>query len=152
MAQDARVPAGQVGEPSGDRRRCERYCANAPARLQVTGTARHARSRVADIAERGISVRARSAIPEGTRVMLELEVIMPTRLHLGFDLSALVIDGPPASFFARVPATVVRSRPLADGSWELGMEFATEECGSDDLQIVDLYLDHLREGFEDELV
>jgi hypothetical protein len=76
---------------------------------------------------------------------------MPMQVRLGFDLDALVVDGPPVTHFIRVSGIVRRCNHNAMGGWSIGIEFC-EEADPDHLQVVDLYLNHLRDGDEGHLI
>lgn len=132
---------------SGDdeRRHSQRFVASVPVAVRQRGS-KQRRARTWNLAERGVCLNVRSEILVGQRIELDMEVIMPTRVRMGYNMDALVIDGPAVSYFARLPGIVRRIVPCPDGSWDLGVEFcaAAEE---EHLRIVDLYLDHLRDGF-----
>lgn len=130
-----------------ERRNAERFVASLSVNYRTDGTKRVKATRSWDIGERGVCVKGKRPILIGAQVDLEIELIMPTPLRLGYDIDALVIDGPPKSYFARVPGTVRRCDPCPDGAtFDVGIEFC-EACDAEQLRIIDMYLDHLREGF-----
>ena len=157
MAKDARARRQQARQQppdpdySPDRRRSERFVASVPVGFRADGQARPVSTRTWDVGERGVCVRARKAVELGTRLELEIEVIMPTKVRLGFELDALVIDGPSSSHFARVPGVVRRCESCEDGTFDLGIEFC-DDGDPEHLRIIDLYLDHLREGFANQFL
>lgn len=147
MAYDARQwEMGERDDAEDDRRRFERFVASVPVGFRRDGASHPHMTRTWDIAERGACVRAKEAVEPGTSLVLELEVVMPTKVRLGFDVDALVIDGPAQSHFARVTGVVRRCEQCADGSYDIGIEFS-DDTELEHLHVVGMYLDHLRDGF-----
>jgi hypothetical protein len=109
------------------------------------------KARVHDIGPTGVLLRTRRAFKLGSQVDVDIEVVMPMQVRLGFDLDALVIDGPPVTHFVRVVGIVRRCTHRADNGWEIGVEFA-ESVDPQELQVVELYLTHLRDGDEGHLL
>ena len=104
-----------------------------------------AATRTADLAERGMRVRTSQGVELGSRLEFEIEVIMPTKVCLGFEVDSLIIDGPSVSHFARLPGVVRRCEPTPDGHFDIGVEFV--KTGDPETErVVDLYLEHLRDG------
>lgn len=136
------------GNDAADRRRSMRYAADVP--VNVTGHASHAPgiTRSSDLCDEGMCLRTRAPIPTGTDLELEVEVIMPTKVCLGFDVDSLIIDGPSVSHFARLKAVVRRCREVEENVWELGVEFLDRD-DPETARVIGLYLDHLRDGIDE---
>lgn len=135
--QEHDVPKGRASE----RRASDRFAADVPV-LVLAGDELVLDARSWDLGERGASVKLPRTLQVGTRVRCELEVIMPVKVHLGFDFDALVIEGPNMSHFVRIDAVVRRAQPDPDGGWLLGLEF-DPECDEDTTDVLDAYLAHL---------
>jgi hypothetical protein len=129
------------GKPTSERRASDRFLTDVPV-LVLTGDDLTLDARSWDLGERGASVRLPRTLQVGSRVRVELEVIMPVKVHLGFDFDALVIEGPQMSHFVRIDAVVRRTEPVAGGGWLVGLEFDVTGC-EDAIEVLDNYLAHV---------
>ncbi|MCW2960164.1 MAG: hypothetical protein JWM25_1462 [Thermoleophilia bacterium] len=86
----------------------------------------------------------REGIEVGERIDLDLECEVPLRVHLGFDVDSLVIDGPMHTHLVSVSATAVRTNHLSKRLWAIGLEF-DDDTSFEDRQFLQNYVDHLRE-------
>lgn len=102
------------------------------------------RARVVDICDHGARVVLRSGIGVGERVDLDLECEVPLRVHLGFGVDSLVIDGPMHMHLVSVSATAVRSSLISKRRWAVGLEF-NDDASFEDRQFLQHYVDHLHE-------
>jgi len=130
-----------------ERRRGERFPASLPVQCRLVADASIVHARVSNVGDGGVRLRMRRKLELGSLLELDLELFMPMQVRLGFALDALVIDGPPVSHFARVRGVVRRCERRPDSRWDVGVELLPD---SDQLsqQVVDLYLDHLRDSGE----
>ncbi|MCW2926675.1 MAG: hypothetical protein JWM86_643, partial [Thermoleophilia bacterium] len=69
----------------------------------------------------------------------------PLRVHMGYDAHSLVIDGPMHTHLVRIAGNVARAVRLPNRLWEVGIEFCEDTTRFDELQLVQFYVDHLRE-------
>lgn len=131
-----------------ERRRGERFTASVPAQLRLLVDDSLVHARAADLGETGIQLHSRRKLPVGAVVDVDVELFMPMQVRLGFDLDALVIDGPPVSHFARLRGVVRRCERRPDRRWTVGVELLPNN-DSFSRQVLDTYLEHLRD--EDEM-
>jgi hypothetical protein len=131
------------GRKVPERRGGERFAAEVPV-LVLAGDDLILDARSWNLGERGACVHLPRTLQVGSVIRIELEVIMPVKVHLGFDFDALVIDGPQMSHFIRVDAVVRRADPHPDGGWLLGIEFDVDPS-DDACDILDDYLAHLHQ-------
>lgn len=103
------------------------------------------RARVLDISEAGVRVRTRRRLPEGARVLLDMECVLPLRVHLGYDAHSLVVDGPMHTHLVRIAGEVARVERTPSRTYEVGIAFCDETTRFDELQLVQFYVDHLRD-------
>jgi hypothetical protein len=99
-----------------------------------------------DASERGLCLHTGHRFPIGHELDLDVEVYLPLRVHLGYTVDALVIDGPEVTHSARLRARVQRCESVGDGTWETGVEFLAGNDPSE-LRVIDLFLEHLREAY-----
>jgi hypothetical protein len=130
-----------------DRRRAGRIGAKirASVRLADLDGPRHSRARVLDISDVGVRVRTRRKFPVDARVLVDMECVLPLRVHLGYDAHSLVVDGPMHTHLVRIAGVVTRLTPLPGRQYEVGIEFCEDTTRFDELQLVQFYVDHLRE-------
>lgn len=130
-----------------DRRRATRIDAaiRATIRLADLDDATTSRAQVLDISDMGIRVRLRRKVPVGARVLVDMECELPLRVHLGYDAHSLVVDGPMHTHLVRIAGVVTRSVPTRSRQYEVGIEFCEDTTRFDELQLVQFYVDHLRE-------
>ena len=139
------TPDVTVAAPS-DRRRTHRIGAvvRATVRLAELDTTQGNRARIVDISDLGIRMLLKRRLPVGARVLVDLECELPLRVHLGYDVDALVVDGPMHTHLVRVAGTVARL-DREGGLYHVGVEFCADTTRFDELQVVRFYVDHLRE-------
>lgn len=130
-----------------ERRRTGRIDAaiRATVRLADLDDATTSRAQVLDISDLGVRLRLRRRVPVGARVLVDMECELPLRVHLGFDAHSLVVDGPMHTHLVRIAGVVSRSSPTRSRQYEVGIEFCEETTRFDELQLVQFYVDHLRE-------
>jgi len=102
-------------------------------------------ARAVDISDTGVRLLLRRRSPVGSRVVLDLECELPLRVHLGYDADSLVVDGPMHTHVVRIAGTVARCVRRDPRLWEIGVEFCADTTRFDELQVMRLYVDHLRE-------
>ena len=132
--------------PGGDRRRTERIDAalRATVRLAELEDQLVTRARIVDISEVGVRVMLRRRLPVGARVLVDMECDLPLRVHLGYDAHSLVVDGPMHTHLVRIAGTVARSERRGR-LYDVGVEFCEDTTRFDELQVLQFYVDHLRE-------
>lgn len=129
----------------GDRRNFTRFETDVPVVLHDDGSTLVTSERTADLAYRGVCVAAHHPIDPGTELEIEIEVLMPTRISLGYDINALSVDGPPVSHTAIMRGIVRRCRSAPKrGLWHIGIEFLAPRDREGE-RIVEIYLDQLDE-------
>lgn len=131
--------------PGSERRRRQRI----DSVIRATVRAPHSdtaplRARAIDLCEHGARLLVRRRLAEEVPLELDLECELPLRVHLGYDIDSLVIDGPMHTHLVRLRARVVRCTRREDRMYEVGVEFVDDGAWHD-LQIVQSYVDHLRE-------
>lgn len=102
------------------------------------------RARSIDLCEDGARLLVRRRLSEGMGIEVDMECELPLRVHLGFDIDSLVIDGPMHTHLVRLRAEVVRCTRRDDRMYEVGIRFV-EDGAWHDLQVMQSYVDHLRE-------
>lgn len=102
------------------------------------------RARAIDLSDSGARLVLRRRLPVGSRVILDVECELPLRVHLGYDVDALVIDGPMHTHLVRIAGTIRRAERLPNRLWDVGIEFCPDTSRFDELQIMQFYIDHLR--------
>lgn len=129
-----------------ERRRTQRLdvVIRATVRQAELDTGSLARARAIDLSDSGARLLLRRRLPEGARVVLDLECELPLRVHLGYDADSLVIDGPMHTHLVRIAGTVRRSQRLPNRLWDVGIEFCPDTSRFDELQVMQFYIDHLR--------
>ncbi|MCB0878100.1 MAG: PilZ domain-containing protein [Thermoleophilia bacterium] len=130
-----------------DRRSAERIDATLRAALHLADLdgATISRGRVLDLSDTGVRMVLRRRMPVGARVVLDMECELPLRVHLGYDADSLVIDGPMHTHMVRIAGTVTRSQRLPNRMFEVGVEFCEDTTRFDELQVLQFYVDHLRD-------
>ena len=126
-----------------ERRSVERVPAELRVAVRREPGLRPVTARVVDVGEHGIGLRAHGRFRAGERVELDLEAEVPLRVHLGFDLEALVIDGPLRAHTMAVHGTITRCRPHGDRTWDVGVAFDLDG-DRDACEQVRCFLEHLR--------
>jgi c-di-GMP-binding flagellar brake protein YcgR len=129
-----------------DRRRTERIDAvvRSTVRLAELEDQLITRARVVDISDMGVRMLLRRRLPVGARVLVDMECELPLRVHLGYDAHSLVVDGPMHMHLVRIAGTVTRLERRG-GMYEVGIEFCEDTTRFDELQVLQFYVDHLRE-------
>jgi hypothetical protein len=129
-----------------DRRRAERIDAvlRATVRLADLDEQLIARARVTDISDMGVRLLLRRRLPVGARVLVDMECDLPLRVHLGYDAHSLVVDGPMHTHLVRLAGTVARL-DRQGRLYDAGIEFCEDTTRFDELQVLQFYVDHLRE-------
>ncbi|MEO6867657.1 MAG: PilZ domain-containing protein [Gaiellales bacterium] len=102
-------------------------------------------TRAVDISDLGVRVLVKRRLPLGARVFVDMECELPLRVHLGYDAHSLVVDGPMHTHLVRVAGQVARLERLGSHLFDAGIEFSPEVTRFDELQVVQSYVDHLRE-------
>lgn len=140
-------PLGSALPNGAERRRTERIDATirAHVRLAELEETTISRARVVDLSEFGVRLLLRRRLPVGSRVLVDMECELPLRVHLGYDAHSLVVDGPMHSHLVRIAGTVTRSERQRSRLYEVGIEFCEDTTRFDELQIMQFYVDHLRE-------
>jgi hypothetical protein len=101
---------------------------------------------VADLGELGACIRSDHPFPLSADVALELSCDLPLRVHLGYDLDALVVDGPMHTHLVRVHGRIARCEPApsARGGWLIGVALCGTRSFCDDLDTLRSFVDVLR--------
>jgi c-di-GMP-binding flagellar brake protein YcgR len=132
-----------------DRRRAGRIGAAIRATVHVAELTspelNASRARVRDISDVGIRLLLLRRLPVGARVTVDLECELPLRVHLGFDVHSLVVNGPMHTHLVRIAGTVTRIERLPNRLFEVGIELCEDTTRFDELQVMKYYVDHLRE-------
>ena len=141
------MPTGAAMPGRLDRRRTERIDAviKSTVRLAELEDTSISRARVVDISDHGIRMLLRRRLPLGARVVVDMECELPLRVHLGYDAHSLVVDGPMHTHLVRIAGTVRRVERQENRLFEVGIEFCEDTTRFDELQVVQFYVDHLRE-------
>jgi hypothetical protein len=127
-----------------------RFPTDVPVMLHDDGGATTRAERTSDLGFRGVCVAAREPVEVGSSIEVEIEVLMPTRISLGYDINALTIEGPPVSHLARMEGCVRRCEPApTPGLFHIGIEFLAPR-DEDGERIVELYLEQLEEHDNDQ--
>lgn len=129
-----------------DRRRSQRIDAvlRATVRLADLDDQLITRARIVDVSDMGVRMLVRRRLPIGARVLVDLECELPLRVHLGYDAHSLVVDGPMHTHLVRIAGTV-RRLERQGRLFEVGIEFCEDTTRFDELQVLQFYVDHLRE-------
>lgn len=132
--------------PGMERRRAERIDAalRATVRLAELDDSLITRARIADISDQGVRLLVRRRLPVGARVLVDMECDLPLRVHLGYDAHSLVVDGPMHTHLVRIAGTVARL-DRHGRLYDVGIEFCEDTTRFDELQVLQFYVDHLRE-------
>ncbi len=130
-----------------DRRRTKRIDATLRASLRLAGVESGAvsRGRVTDVSDLGVRMVLRRRMPVGARVVVDMECELPLRVHLGYDAHSLVVDGPVHTHLVRIAGTVTRVERQPNRLFEIGIEFCEDTTRFDELQVMQFYVEHLRE-------
>lgn len=131
-----------------DRRRSERVACRLPVFVRRTGALDAEAGHALDVTPYGLRIHVAGMRPRiGERLMLELECEVPVPVHLGFDLDALVIDGPLLTHVAAVPVRVVRCDDAGDGleGWDLGLEVGLD-ADPEERHMLQVFVEHLQLG------
>lgn len=130
-----------------DRRRTQRIdsAIRATVRPAELDDVAPVRARAVDVSEHGVRLLLRKREQVGTRVIIDMECELPLRVHLGYDADSLVVDGPMHTHLVRIAGEVRRCDRVGDRLWEVGVEFCGETTRFDELQLMQFYVDHLRE-------
>lgn len=141
------MPTGAAMPDRADRRRTQRIDAviKSTVRLAELEDTSISRARVVDISDHGIRMLLRRRLPLGARVVVDMECELPLRVHLGYDAHSLVVDGPMHTHLVRIAGTVRRVERQENRLFEVGIEFCENTTRFDELQVVQFYVDHLRE-------
>lgn len=148
-ARRSRYDGASLDEPllgPADRRRTARIDAiiRATVRLADLDDLLITRARIVDVSDLGVRMLLRRRLPEGARVLVDMECELPLRVHLGYDAHSLVVDGPMHMHLVRIAGTVKRVE--REGRlFDVGIEFCDETTRFDELQVLQFYVDHLRE-------
>ncbi|MCW2921912.1 MAG: hypothetical protein JWL76_1786 [Thermoleophilia bacterium] len=102
------------------------------------------RARIVDISDLGVRVLLRRRLPIGARVLVDMECDLPLRVHLGYDAHSLVVDGPMHTHVVRIAGTV-RRMERRGRLYDVGIEFCEDTTRFEELQVLQFYVDHLRE-------
>lgn len=132
---------------AADRRRSDRFQTRVAVTYRPGIGMPFGRSRTVDIAEGGMCLRTRQRLPLGHHLELDVEVVMPMRVHLGFDADALVIDGPPVIHSARLSGVVRRCTTTRGGYHDVGIEL-DDSCDLEEVRVLQMYCDTLRDADE----
>ena len=132
--------------PPADRRRTERIdsALRSTVRLADLEEQLITRARVVDISDLGVRILVRRRMPTGARVLVDMECDLPLRVHLGYDAHSLVVDGPMHTHLVRIAGTV-RRMERRGRLFDVGIEFCEETTRFEELQVLQFYVDHLRE-------
>ncbi len=118
----------------------------ASVRLADLDDGRVARGRVRDLSDHGACIVMRRHLPVGSLVQVDLECEMPLRVHLGYDMDSLVVDGPMHTHVVRIAGVVSRIVRLPNRHCELGIRFSPQSCRFDELQALQVFVDNIREN------
>jgi hypothetical protein len=130
----------------GDRRRTERIDSTirSTVRLAELDDQLLTRARIVDISDLGVRMLLRRRLPIGARVLVDMECDLPLRVHLGYDAHSLVVDGPMHTHLVRIAGTI-RRMERTGRLYDVGIEFCEDTTRFEELQVLQFYVDHLRE-------
>ncbi len=142
-------PGAAIPPERLDRRRTARIDAvvRSTVRLAELDDQLITRARIVDISDLGVRMMLRRRLPIGARVLVDMECELPLRVHLGYDAHSLVVDGPMHTHLVRIAGTV-RRMERHGRQFDVGVEFCEDTTRFDELQVLQFYVDHLREQEE----
>lgn len=128
-----------------ERRAGRRVIANLRIELRMAG-GEAVRASVVDLSPNGLGLHTRRKLEIGHILDVEVVCELPLRVHLGFDMHALVVDGPMFVHSARVPMTICRAEPDAEkgSGYRVGLELC-DDAPRADRRGWDIFLDHVRD-------
>lgn len=139
------VPAQQNSRLWVERRGGRRVFANLHIELRMAG-GQAVRASVVDLGPNGLGLHTRRKLQIGQTLDVEVVCELPLRVHLGFDMHALVIDGPTFVHSARLAMRIVRVEPDAErgSGYRVGLEVC-DSASRADRRGWDIFLDHVRD-------